>query len=109
VTVRFFCSYLDSEVELTEERERHILERHPDLPARYQEFIADTLANPDEVRCDVRFENTLLLSRWYSTFRKGRYMVVAVITDTVPKKRNWIVTAYLARKVTQGEVIWTQN
>lgn len=109
MTVRFFCLYLDSEVELTQERERHIIERHPDLPARYQELIADTLANPDEVRCDVRFENTLLFSRWYPTLRKGRYMVVAVVTDNLPQERNWIVTAYIARKVTQGEVIWTRN
>lgn len=109
MTVRFFCAYLDSEVELTEERERLIIERHPDLPARYQELISDTLVAPDEVRCDVRFENTLLFSRWYPTLRKGRHMVVAVVTDTVPQERNWIVTAYIARKVTQGEVIWTQN
>jgi hypothetical protein len=109
VTVRFFCPYLDSEVELTEERERHIIERHPDLPTRYQELIADTLSDPDEVRCDTRFENTLLFSRWYPILRKGRYMVVAVVTDTFPQERNWIVTAYIARKVTQGEVIWTRN
>lgn len=36
-------------------------------------------------------------------------MVVAVVTDTVPQERNWILTAYIARKVTQGEVIWTRN
>ena len=65
MTLQFFCPYLDSEVELTQEREIHILERHPDLPARYQELIANTLANPEEVRCDVRFENTLLFSLWY--------------------------------------------
>jgi hypothetical protein len=109
VTVRFFCPYLDSEVELTEERTRHILERHPDLPPRYQELISDTLMHPDEVRCDVRFEETLLFSRWYPTLRKGRYIVVAVVTDTVPQQRNWIVTTYMARKVTQGDVIWTPN
>ncbi len=109
MTLQFFCPYLDSEVELTQERERHILERHPDLPARYQELIANTLANPEEVRCDVRFENTLLFSLWYPTIRKGRYIVVAVVTDTIPEQRNWVVTAYMARKVTQGEVIWKQN
>ncbi|WP_238361162.1 hypothetical protein [Iningainema tapete] len=107
--VRFFCPYLDSEIELSEERERHILNRHPDMPTTYHEIMADTLADPDEVRCDLRFENTLLFSRWYPTLRKGKHIVVAVVTDTVPQERNWIVTAYIARKVTQGEVIWTRN
>ncbi|NES00966.1 MAG: hypothetical protein F6J86_45605 [Symploca sp. SIO1B1] len=50
-----------------------------------------------------------MFSLWYPTIRKGRYIVVAVVTDTIPQQRNWIVTAYMARKVTQGEVIWKQN
>ncbi len=109
MTTEFFCPYLDSEVELTYERELHIINRHPNLGKVYQDRIAETLADPDEVRCDVRFEDTLLFSRWYATIKKGRYVVVAVVTDTVPEERNWIVTAYLTRRVTQGELIWTKN
>ncbi|MEG5059453.1 hypothetical protein QUB60_16020 [Microcoleus sp. A2-C5] len=40
MTTQFFCPYLDSEVELTEEREQHIAETHPDLLPTYQERIA---------------------------------------------------------------------
>jgi hypothetical protein len=105
----FFCPYLDDDVELTDERERHMLDRHPDLPSSYLEFIAETLDAPDEIRCDVRFENTLLFSRWYSNLRKGRYIVVAVVTDAAPQERHWIVTTYLSRTVTQGETIWTRS
>lgn len=109
VAEQFFCLYLDSEVELTQERERHILQRHPDLPTTYLDLIADTLSDPDEVRCDVRFENTLLFSRWFPILRKGSFAVVAVVTDTFPQERHWIVTAYISKKITQGETIWTRN
>ena len=34
---RFPCPYLGGEVELTEERERHITERHPDLLPEYRQ------------------------------------------------------------------------
>lgn len=109
MTTQFFCPYLDSEVELTEEREQHIAETHPDLLPTYQERIAETLADPDEVRCDLRFGNTFLFSRQYGKSRKGRYVVVAVVSDTVPRERNWIVTEYLTKTVTQGEIIWHKN
>ncbi|MBR8829047.1 MAG: hypothetical protein DSM107014_14305 [Gomphosphaeria aponina SAG 52.96 = DSM 107014] len=109
MTTRFFCPYLDGEVELTLDRELHIIERHPDLGKAYQEKICDTLAKPDEVRSDLRFQNTLLFSRWYPNLRKGKYLVVAVVTDILPQERHWIVTAYMTRKITQGEMIWTRN
>lgn len=49
---RFPCPYLAAEIELTEERERHIAERHPDLLPEYREQIADTLADPDQSEPD---------------------------------------------------------
>jgi hypothetical protein len=76
---------------------------------RSLDLIADTLSDPDEVRCDVRFENTLLFSRWFPILRKGSFAVVAVVTDTFPQERHWIVTAYISKKITQGETIWTRN
>lgn len=109
MTTRFLCPYLDGEVELTEERESHIADRHPDLLPTYYERIAETLADPDEVRCDVRFENTILFSRYYDRGRRGRYVVVAVVTDSFPEVRNWIVTAYISKTITQGEIIWQRN
>jgi hypothetical protein len=53
---RFPCPYLQTEVELTEERERHIAERHPDLLFEHRACIADTLAAPDQVRPQYAFE-----------------------------------------------------
>ena len=85
------------------------MERHPELSLTYEKYIMETLAEPDQVRNDIRFEDTLLFSRWYPKLRKGRYIVVAVVTETVTNERTWIVTTYISRKITQGEVIWTKN
>jgi hypothetical protein len=60
---RFPCPYLKGEVELTEERERHIAERHPDLLPEHPERVAETLAHPDQVRRSVRFGSAKLFSR----------------------------------------------
>lgn len=40
----FPCPYLKGEVELTEKRERHIAERHPDLLPEHRERVGETLA-----------------------------------------------------------------
>ncbi|MFM2428926.1 MAG: hypothetical protein RLZZ511_139 [Cyanobacteriota bacterium] len=107
----FACPYLQTTVELTHEREQHILDRHPDLPDSYLSLIEQTLLNPDEVRCDQRFEETWLFSRWFSDIRRGRFLVVAVVSDhqgeATLDDRHWIVTAYLSNRVTQGDVVWT--
>jgi len=55
--------YLQTEVELTEERERHIAERHPGLFLEYRACIADTLADPDEVRRSTCLRNARLFTR----------------------------------------------
>lgn len=45
---RYPCPYLKGEVELTDERKRHIAERHPDLLPEHRHRIAETLAEPDQ-------------------------------------------------------------
>ena len=52
--MRFSCPYLAGEVELSEEREKHIGERHPELLPRVRERVRATLAEPDEVRRSAR-------------------------------------------------------
>ena len=47
---RFPCPHLHGLVELSEERERHILERHPELLPQARHRIAQTLADPESVR-----------------------------------------------------------
>ncbi|MBT8420506.1 MAG: hypothetical protein KJO08_06555 [Gammaproteobacteria bacterium] len=104
----FPCCYLDGDVEMTREREQHIAERHPDLLPEYREKIAQTLADPDQIRASARFGNAKLFSRWYTGLRGGKHVVVVVVSQITPK-RHWIVTAYMARKLTEGEVEWNRN
>jgi hypothetical protein len=56
VVTHFPCPYLQTQVELTEERERHIAERHPDLLLEQRTCIADTLAESDQVRLQYAIE-----------------------------------------------------
>ena len=106
---QFPCPYLNSEVDLTEERERHIAENHPDLLPTHKDRIADTLADPDEIRHSSRFGNAWLFSRWFDTVRSGKHVVVVAVTDKGPTRRSWIVTAYIARKLVEGEVEWRRS
>lgn len=57
------CPYLNGEVDLTEERERHIAERHPDLLPEHRDRISEALAQPDQVRSSTRFGSVRLFSR----------------------------------------------
>ncbi len=104
----FDCPYLHGQVELSEERERHIAERHPDLLPGERQRIADTLADPDQVRLSARFGNARLLTRWFDNVRGGKYVVVVVMAER-DLHRHWIVTAYMARKLAEGEVEWKRS
>jgi hypothetical protein len=103
------CPFLGRKVELTEEREKHIAEHHPELLPAHEEYVVDTLASPDEVRRSSRFVNARLFSRWFPDFRGGKHVVVVVLTDLSEGRRNWVVTAYLARKLSEGETVWKRN
>jgi hypothetical protein len=106
---KFACPYLSSEVELSEERERHIAENHPDLLPEYGDRIGATLADPDQVRRSVRFAGVRLFEKWYDDVRGGKYLVVVVVSEAGSPRRHWIVTAYLARKLTGGESEWKRS
>ncbi len=105
--ISFPCPYLKGEVEVTAERERHIAERHPDLLPEHRDRIAETLAAPDQVRRSIRFGSAKLFSRWYTDLRGGKHVVVVVVCEFAPGERHWIITAYMARKLAEGEVEWT--
>ena len=105
----FPCPYLGGEVELSDERERHIAEHHPDLFPDHKDRIGDTLADPDQVRRSKRFGNARLFSKWYDDLLKGKQVVVVAVSEAQPKDRNWIVTAYITSKITEGESEWKRS
>ena len=105
---RFACPWLGREVELTAERELHI-EDHPDLLPRHRTALAEFLADPDVVRRDARATSILLFSRWYTDAGRGRQIVVVVVDESRAPQRSWIVTAYTARRIAGGEVLWRRS
>jgi len=106
---RFPCPYLNAQVELTDEREQHIAERHPDLLPEHRQHIADVLADPDQVRRSTRFANARLFSRWFESVRGGKHVVVVVVSEPINGYRHWIITAYIARKLAGGENEWKRD
>jgi hypothetical protein len=105
---RFHCPYLNREVELSDERERHIAERHPDLLPEHRDRLGSTLADPDQVRRSKRFGGARLFSRWYDDLRGGKHVVIVVVS-AVEDDRHWIITAYMARALAAGEIEWLRN
>jgi hypothetical protein len=106
---RIPCPYLGIEVELTDQREQHIAENHPDLFPEHRDYIADALANPDQVLRSSRSSNARLFSRWYNDLHGGKHVVVVVMSDPAPSVRHWVITAYITRKLTGGRIEWTRN
>ena len=99
---KFHCPYLSAYVELSNERERHIGENHPDLFPEYKEEIVEVIGKPDRVRISERIKSARLFSRWFDNKRGGKHIVVVVMTDIQPRKRHWIATAYITRRLSQG-------
>jgi hypothetical protein len=105
----FACPYLKTDVELTEEREKHILARHPEIATHHPEKIALTLSDPDSIRSSARHAGAKLFTRWFTDVGKGNHMVVVVVGDQGAAQRHWIITAYIARKLAQGGIEWKIN
>lgn len=106
---RFSCPYLDGAVELSEEREQHIAASRPDLIPAHRSRIADTLADPDQVRRSKRFGNARLFSRWWEDLRGGKHVVVVVVSEAARRGRHWIITAYIARRLAEEDVEWERS
>jgi hypothetical protein len=105
---RLACPYLKAEVELSDERERHISERHPDLLPEHRTRIATTLADPDQIRRSRRFGSARLFSKWYDEVKGGKHIVVVIVSAN-DDSRHWIITAYITRSLAAGEIEWARS
>jgi hypothetical protein len=101
VSRRFPCPSLGREVELTDEREAHIYSRYPELSGILVGCIADALSDPDQIRQSSRVPASHLFIRWFETILGGKHVAVVVVTDRDPV-RDWIVTTYVARRLSVG-------
>jgi len=106
---KFPCPYLKGDVELTDEREAHIAETHPDLLPEYLPQLGQTLEDPDEVRRSTRMSGARVFYRWFEDVRQGKYVAVVLVSEATPTERNWIITAYITRRVMNGEIEWQKN
>ena len=66
-------------------------------------------ADPDLVRQSPRFGQARLFSRWFAEVRGGKHLVVVVLSQGTESLRNWVVTAYLARRLAEGDLLWQRN
>lgn len=105
---RFPCPYLGGLVELSEQRERHISDRHPGLLPEHRRCIGETLADPDEVRRSVRLGDARLFARCYDEVKRGKYVVVVLVSEA-GMGRHWVITSYMARKLAGGSVEWQRS
>ena len=103
------CPYLGAPVELTDERTQHFSETHPELLPDYLPELEMTLADPDQVRTSSRLAGARLFARWFDDIRDGKHVVAVVVADPPPSGRAWVVTAYLARRLSGGTIEWTRN
>ncbi len=100
---------MKGEVEITDERFDHMAKRHPDFLPAHEGKIAEVIAEPDQIRRSKRFPNARLFARTYTDVAGGNFVVIVVVTDSAPKERHWIVTGYIARKLSEGEIEWKKN
>lgn len=107
--VSFFCPYLEHTVELTDERLEHICHVHPELSSIYESALYLTLNEPDQVRQSSRFKQAKLFTRWFDSILDGKYIVVVVVHSVEESERYWIITAYVARKLSGGKIEWQRS
>ncbi|HPR48838.1 MAG TPA: hypothetical protein PK341_12725 [Spirochaetota bacterium] len=82
---------------------------YPDLLPDHEQALIGSLTDPDSVRKSDRFPNARLFTKFFEAVRGGRYAVVVVVTDTDPVERDWIITAYITRKISGGTIEWEKK
>jgi hypothetical protein len=103
------CPYLSNVVNLNVERKKHIANNHPDLLPQYEDRISEVLKEPDQIRISERFKNAHLFSKWFDNILGGKYIVVVVVSEEWPEGRHWIITAYITRRLSGGEIVWKKK
>jgi len=98
---------LGKNTRLTDERWNHIYFTHPEIDEKYIKRIQKTLTRPDLIVGDRRDKDVFLFHKLYhKTYFGMRFLVVVVkhLNDDC-----FIITAYLAKKVKIGDIIWKKK
>jgi hypothetical protein len=106
----FLCPYLNSVVHLTSERIEHIRAGHPEMKAMEEVAMTETIQSAIEMPSIIiqsrKDAEGVVFARWEPHMYGGKYIVVAVITSP---ERNWVITAFIARKIPKGIILWTRD
>ena len=105
----FACPYLGGDVELTDEREDHVSEKHELVLADDFRLVRGTLLEPDEIRRSEKDPKSRLFVRWYEEVEHGKYCTVVVVDDSESAGRQWIVTAYVTGNPRRGTIEWQRS
>ena len=85
---------LGKEIELTDERNQHILTFHPELEKHFDKF-SEVLLDPDDIRVSPSDSSVLLFHKSFASIGTGKYLRIAVKING----RWFIVTAYLTKRL----------
>lgn len=102
--MKYFCTFLNTDVDLTEERETHIHEYHPDMIS-FVDRIQDILLNCDAIYESNRDPNVILFYKFFKNIHDGKYIVVAIKRN----HRNFILTSYLTDVIKAGAMLWKKE
>lgn len=92
-------------ISLTRERWEHILTRHPEMQAYYNQVL-ETLENPDLIQRDDSTD-ALLALRFYQQVSENKKFVVVVYLE-LTRYDGFITTAYLRKQPSSNKrIIWT--
>jgi hypothetical protein len=90
-------------VRLTEERWRHVVERHPEMGG-LREQVLETLAGPDMIQ-EGDFGELLAFKLYPGTPLGEKFLVVAY--REVSSEDGFVLTAYLTRRPSiRRETVW---
>lgn len=94
-------------IRLTARQWGHIVREHDPIE-RMQRAIRETLEDPQEVRKSRKAPDIgRLYYRWYTDTEKGEKWVCVVVKFL--ENDAFISTAYLARRIMSGELIWRKE
>lgn len=95
--MQVFHSSILGSIELTTERQTHILLSHPELKVNFKK-LSQVLSNPDEIRRSRFDKNVLLFYKFFARVKSGKYINVTVKTGD----RNFVLTSYITDKIRAG-------
>ena len=91
-----FGTLQTDDVVLTDERKRHIKDRHIEDYDLFESYSKDIIENPDVILKDGKNENTVFMIKHIEQTNMNIIIKLAVLEDNKPLK-NSIMTAYRIR------------